>query len=67
MGIGAVPDAVLKALHGHKELGIHTEMFSDGLVTIRLSHTSSSRVINHIFILTDVYSFLGVDVYFISC
>ena len=34
MGIGGVPDAVLKELMGHKELGIHTEMFSDGLVYV---------------------------------
>jgi 4-hydroxybutyrate CoA-transferase len=30
MGIGAVPDAVLGALEGHRHLGIHTEMWSDG-------------------------------------
>src|SRR5690606_29142040 len=30
MGIGAVPDAVLAALRGHRNLGIHTEMWSDG-------------------------------------
>lgn len=34
MGIGAIPDATLKALTGHKDLGIHTEMFSDGLVDL---------------------------------
>jgi acyl-CoA hydrolase len=34
LGIGAIPDAVLKSLHNHKELGIHTEMFSDGLVDL---------------------------------
>jgi acyl-CoA hydrolase len=34
MGIGAVPDAVLAELKGHKELGIHTEMFSDGLIDL---------------------------------
>ena len=34
MGIGAIPDAVLKQLHGHKGLGIHTEMFSDGVVPL---------------------------------
>ena len=32
MGIGAIPDAVLAALRGHKDLGVHTEMFSDGLI-----------------------------------
>ncbi len=34
MGIGAVPDAVLAALVGHKHLGVHTEMFSDGLLPL---------------------------------
>jgi acyl-CoA hydrolase len=34
MGIGAIPDAVLQSLNGHKGLGIHTEMFSDGVVPL---------------------------------
>ncbi len=34
MGIGAIPDAVLKELHGHRALGIHTEMFSDGVLPL---------------------------------
>jgi acyl-CoA hydrolase len=34
MGIGAIPDAVLGCLHNHKDLGIHTEMFSDGLLPL---------------------------------
>lgn len=34
MGIGAIPDAVLAALHSHKRLGIHTEMFSDGILPL---------------------------------
>lgn len=34
MGIGAIPDAVLTELHGHRDLGIHTEMFSDGLIDL---------------------------------
>lgn len=34
MGIGAIPDAVLHQLHSHKNLGIHTEMFSDGLIPL---------------------------------
>lgn len=34
MGIGAIPDAVLSCLHGHQDLGVHTEMFSDGLLTL---------------------------------
>lgn len=34
MGIGAIPDAVLACLHSHKQLGIHTEMFSDGVIPL---------------------------------
>ncbi len=34
MGIGAIPDAVLSELTGHRDLGVHTEMFSDGLVDL---------------------------------
>ncbi len=34
MGIGAIPDAVLKYLHDKNDLGVHTEMFSDGLVSL---------------------------------
>jgi len=34
MGIGAIPDAVLRALKDHRRLGVHTEMFSDGLVDL---------------------------------
>lgn len=34
MGIGAIPDAVLSSLNNHKDLGIHTEMFSDGVVSL---------------------------------
>lgn len=33
-GIGAIPDAVLAQLGNHKGLGIHTEMFSDGIVPL---------------------------------
>lgn len=33
-GIGAIPDAVLASLHNHKELGMHTEMFSDGVLPL---------------------------------
>lgn len=34
MGIGAIPNAVLLALTNHKDLGVHTEMFSDGLISL---------------------------------
>lgn len=32
MGIGSIPDAVLQNLGGHKDLGVHTELFSDGVI-----------------------------------
>ena len=34
MGIGNIPNAVLAALGNHKDLGIHTEMFSDGILPL---------------------------------
>ncbi|VDH02620.1 acetyl-CoA hydrolase/transferase family protein [Bergeyella zoohelcum] len=34
MGIGTIPDAVLSCLHNHKDLGVHTEMLSDGIVDL---------------------------------
>lgn len=34
MGIGTIPDAVLKSLSNHKNLGIHTEMLSDGVIDL---------------------------------
>ena len=36
MGIGAIPNAVLTRLHNHKNLGLHTEMFSDGVIDLIL-------------------------------
>ena len=34
MGIGSIPDQVLKNLTTHQNLGIHTEMFSDGIIPL---------------------------------
>lgn len=34
MGIGAIPDAVLANLKHHRNLGIHTEMFQDGVIDL---------------------------------
>lgn len=34
MGIGAIPDAVLKYLFNKRDLGIHTELFSDGVIDL---------------------------------
>lgn len=34
MGIGAIPDAALACLNDHRYLGVHTEMFSDGVLEL---------------------------------
>ena len=34
MGIGAIPDSVMKYLRDRRNLGVHTEMFSDGIVNL---------------------------------
>ena len=34
MGIGSIPDQVLQNLYNHKDLGIHTEMLSDGVIPL---------------------------------
>ncbi len=34
LGIGAIPDAVLKYLYHKRDLGIHTELFSDGVIDL---------------------------------
>jgi 4-hydroxybutyrate CoA-transferase len=34
MGIGSIPNAVLAALGDHKDLDVHTEMFSDGVIPL---------------------------------
>jgi acyl-CoA hydrolase len=53
MGIGAIPDAALRRLAHKQDLGIHTEMFSDGVVelartgaiTNRLKHVHKGRIV----------------------
>jgi acyl-CoA hydrolase len=53
MGIGAIPDAVLRRLFDKHDLGIHTEMFSDGVVdlaeagviTNRRKHVHPGRIV----------------------
>lgn len=43
MGIGAIPDAALACLGQHKNLGVHTEMFSDGVLPL----VNSGVINNH--------------------
>ena len=48
LGIGAVPDAVCAALAGHRALGLHTEMWSDGaLALIESGAIDNSRKVVH--------------------
>lgn len=43
LGIGAIPDAVLGALAGKKELGVHSEMISDGVLPLWRSGALNGR------------------------
>lgn len=43
LGIGTIPDSVLKNLTNHKDLGLHTEMFSDGAIPLILNGTINNR------------------------
>jgi 4-hydroxybutyrate CoA-transferase len=43
MGIGAIPDAVLSRLGDKNDLGVHTEMFSDGLIPLLESGVVSNK------------------------
>lgn len=48
MGIGSIPNAVLAAISSHKDLGVHTEMFSDGLIPlVEKGIVNGSRKIKH--------------------
>ena len=44
MGIGAIPDAVLARLHNKHDLGVHTEMFSDGMVDLVRSGAVTNKL-----------------------
>jgi acyl-CoA hydrolase len=44
MGIDTIPDAVLRRLHASQDLGVHTEMFSDGLVELAKSGAITNRL-----------------------
>ena len=43
MGIGSIPNAVLSRLGNHKNLGLHTEMFSDGVIDLILKDVINSN------------------------
>jgi acyl-CoA hydrolase len=43
LGIGAIPDAVLRRLMSKSDLGVHSEMFSDGLVDLMLAGNVTNK------------------------
>lgn len=43
MGIGTIPDAVLKCLGNHKDLGVHTEMISDGIIDLMQNEVITNK------------------------
>ncbi len=49
LGIGAIPDALLELLGNHKNLGVHSEMVSDGVIPLLESGVinNSQKKINH--------------------
>ena len=68
MGIGAIPDAVLRRLVDKHDLGVHTEMFSDGVVdlaeagviTNRQKHVHPGRIVTSFVMGTKrVYDFVN--------
>ena len=44
LGIGAIPDAVLARLGEKRDLGVHTEMFSDGMVDLYATGAITNRL-----------------------
>ena len=49
LGIGNIPDNVLKNLHSHRNLGLHSEMFSDGAIDLIKSgviNNSQKKIVN---------------------
>ncbi len=67
LGIGSIPNAVLSQLGSHKDLGIHTEMFGDGImalmhkgvITGRRKSTHRSKVVSTFVMGTrELYGFL---------
>ncbi len=44
MGIGAIPDAALRRLFDKRDLGVHTEMFSDGVIDLVKAGVITNRL-----------------------
>ncbi len=46
MGVGTIPDAVFKCLSNHKDLGVHSEMVSDGIIQLYLDDVVNNKYKN---------------------
>jgi len=76
MGIGSIPDAVLCKLSNHRDLGIHSEMFSDGIIElVRQGVVTNARktiqtgkiVGGFAFGTKDLYNFMNNNPFVVMC
>ncbi len=64
MGIGAIPNAILASLRGHRDLGVHTEMFTDGLLPlVKAGVINGSRKSLHPGVIVSAFAMGSQDVY----
>jgi len=64
LGIGGIPNAALKAMAGKKDLGIHTEMFSDGMLeAIENGTITGAKKTLHPYKVVTTFMFGSKDVY----
>lgn len=64
MGIGAVPNAILASLRGHRDLGVHTEMFTDGMLPLVKSGViNGSRKSLHPGVIVSAFAMGSPDVF----
>lgn len=73
MGIGSIPEAVLRKLNNHKYLGLHTEMCSDGVIDLIESGaidcsrqvTTNRKAMSTFFVGTErIYNYLNNNPFF---
>ena len=63
-GIGSIPNAVLAKLHDHRDLGVHTEMFSDGVIPlIKEGVITNAQKVLHTGKLVSGFAFGSRDLY----
>lgn len=73
MGIGSIPEAVLQKLKNHRQLGLHTEMFADGVIDLieagaldcSMQSTSNGKAISTFLIGTErLYKYVDNNPFF---